>query len=114
MMTVMVSMMNAVVSMMNVDDQYDECHGQYDECRGQYDECRGQYDECSGQYDECGWSRRRKSVDGHLPLAMRWLVLYGHPARWWRCDGSCCMVTLPAAGDVMVHVVWSPCPLLAM
>ena len=113
MMTVMVSMMNAVVSMMNVDDQYDECHGQYDECRGQYDECHGQCDECSGQYDECGWSRRRKSVDGHLLLAMRWLVLYGHPARCWRCDGPC-MVTLPAAGDAMVHVVWSPCPLLAM
>ena len=32
----------------------------------------------------------------------------------WRCDGSCCMVTQPAAGDVMVHVVWSPCPLLVM
>ena len=105
MMNVVVSMMNIVVSMMNVDDQYDEC-------RGQYDECRGQYDECSGQYDECGWSRRRKSVDGHL--AMRWLMLYGHPARCWRCDGSCCMVTLPAAGDAMAHVVWSPHPLLEM
>ena len=32
----------------------------------------------------------------------------------WRCDGSCCMVTQPAAGDVMVHVVWSPCLLLEM
>ena len=70
---VIVSLINVMVSMMNVDDQYDEC------C-GQYDECRGQYDECSGQYDECGWSRRRKSVDGHLLLAMRWLMLYGHPA----------------------------------
>ena len=45
----MISMMNVVVSMMNVDDQYDECRG---------------------QYDECGWSRRRKSVDGHPLLAM--------------------------------------------